>query len=177
MKLLKTVLMLITFWFGSGLLYAGQPFNTDDASTVGKETFQLELEYEIAVPFSIPAYADPADGMEVKLDYGLSDRLDIYALLRHSFIFDYGFSPLELGLKYSLILDRSAVPLLGMVISFAPGSSEYGIRTAFSREWGILQLNLNLGFTEDGIPATAAVIDLVLASWSLPWNGSPWAWI
>ncbi len=71
-----------------GIGFAGQPFNTDDAVTVGKDNMQLELEYVVGITYGIPPLVDPTGVLDAKFDYGISDKLDIYIRVYHHMVYN-----------------------------------------------------------------------------------------
>ncbi|MFP4014488.1 MAG: hypothetical protein ACLFVQ_10410 [Chitinispirillaceae bacterium] len=122
------VLGLLTFQ-----AHAARPFTVDDAGTVEKQGFEVEVASDFG--------KDAFDG-GIGLKHGLTDRMDIGIGFGYTALpeIDAQHSPLEIGLKYALVPDFLSASLSG---SF--GEPGYAVNMIASKPLGIASLHLNLG--------------------------------
>ncbi|MFP4164189.1 MAG: hypothetical protein ACLFQB_11515 [Chitinispirillaceae bacterium] len=112
---------------------AARPFTVDDAGTVSKEGFEVEVASNY--------WGDAFDG-GIGLKHGLTDRMDFgigfgYTALPET---DAQHSPLEIGMKYALVPDMLAASLGASL-----GDPGYAVNLVASRPLGAASLHLNLG--------------------------------
>lgn len=128
---------------------AARPFAVDDAGTVEKEGFEVEVASNY--------WGDAFDG-GIGLKHGLTDRMDIGIGFGYTALpeIDAQHSPLEIGLKYAIVPD-----LLSASLSGSFGDPGYAVNLIASKPFGIASLHLNLGLeTQSSVDERAVTYGL-----------------
>ncbi|MFN4226705.1 MAG: hypothetical protein ACK4F0_00995 [Candidatus Ratteibacteria bacterium] len=140
---------LIFFFVFSSLLYAGRPLTTDDAYTVEKGKFELEIGYDFT------ENNDKTKNQEIgiSLKYGLTDWLDFGIsspfLIKESDLKVNEWKRIEIGAKFSILKENEKTPGISFTISATPnpneGDTEFSLNSILSKNFGKLIWHLNLG--------------------------------
>lgn len=158
--ILCTAVPSLLFSFSSSA-FAARPLTTDDAWTVEKGEFQLEIGFDAVHEHNHDREYVPS----LILTYGLLDRMDLG--LGSGYIFSHpredrrenGIADTELRLKYRWIDEkdwRPAFATIGILKfptaseskSLGSGKTDFGINMAVTKDLSkTLVLNLNLGYT------------------------------
>jgi hypothetical protein len=147
--------------------HAGRPLTTDDAWTVEKGVFQLEMGLDVARQDNHDKEYTPS----LTLAYGLLDRMDLGIGIGYLFVRpeegdnESGFGDTQLKLKYRLVDEKEWLPALTVAgkLKIPTASDKKGLGTG-EADFGInaiatknitkrLVLHANLGYTfigEDG---------------------------
>ncbi len=135
MKHIYTIVLTLCF---INYTYGARPFATDDAGTVSKTGYELEICYDFGKD-------DGVAGISFK--HGLTQRMDIGVEFEYNTISEPKncFSPLSLCLKYSIIPD-----FFSASISNESGTSAYDINTIFTKVFGIVEVDANFGYSVPG---------------------------
>ncbi|PIU50707.1 hypothetical protein COS91_08265, partial [Candidatus Desantisbacteria bacterium CG07_land_8_20_14_0_80_39_15] len=125
-----------------GNVYAARPFSTDDAGTVGPGEFELELGYDFG-----DAAGVGQGNLGIGFKHGLTEKMDIGVGFAHTFVpaQPEGLSPVSLSLKFAALKDLVAVSF-----SHELGGSAYSLNSAFTREFGPVEVDINLGYSATG---------------------------
>lgn len=140
---------LIFFFVFSSLLYAGRPLTTDDAYTVGKGKFELEIGYDFK------ENNDKTKNQEigVSLKYGLTDWMDFGIsspfIIKESDLKVNEWQRIEIGAKFSILKETEKIPGISFTISAKPkpneDDTEFSLNSILSKNFGKLIWHLNLG--------------------------------
>jgi hypothetical protein len=147
--------------------YAGRPLTTDDAWTVEKGVFQLEMGLDVARQDNHDKEYTPS----LTLAYGLLDRMDLGIGIGYLFVRpeegdnESGFGDMQLKLKYRLADEKEWLPALTVSGKLkiptasdkkrlGTGEADFGINAIATKNiTKRLVLHANLGYTffgEDG---------------------------
>jgi hypothetical protein len=142
-------------------LFAARPLTTDDAWTVERGQFQLELGFDATRQDN----HDRELGPSLTLSYGLSDRMDLGVGSGYLFIHPTedkkknGLSDTEVKLKYRLMDERDLRPALAVTGTLkiptaseskglGSGQTDFGMNAIVTKNLGKrFALHLNLGYT------------------------------
>jgi hypothetical protein len=149
----KGLLVVFVFSAMAANAWAARPLATDDAGTVEKGKFETEISFDHCQYRPDGSCQSPA----FALKHGLTDRLDLGLGFSHATDKDadgnttgWGMSPLELGLKMSLLKEQGSLPDVSLSFGGETGGSEYGLNLILSRELGNFGLHYNLGYNSSG---------------------------
>lgn len=139
MKRRQMALVVCLLMICSAKGWAARPFSTDDAGTVEKGKFELESGYE---------YSDvAAEGQSglccLGFKHGVTEKMDIGIGFAYTFLPQVaeGLSPASISFKFAVLKDLLAV-------SFAQelGNSAYSLNCALTKEFGPVEMDVNLGY-------------------------------
>lgn len=146
---LKIGIISILFFGFSKFLFAGRPLTTDDAYTVEKGKFELEIGYDII------ENDDRTKNQEIgfSLKAGLTSWMDLG--ISTSFIYKENdeklneWQNMEIGAKFLILKNNEKLPKIAFTISGVPnpdeGDKRYSINSILSKEFGKTTFHLNLG--------------------------------
>jgi hypothetical protein len=117
---------------------AARPFATDDAGTVPAGGYELEAGYD---------WGEEEGVFGVGFKHGLTEKMDIGVGFGYTIETEPedSFTPAELSLKFALIPD-----LLAVSFTHEFGDSNYALNSIFTRAFGPLEVNANLGYSATG---------------------------
>ncbi|MCM8772780.1 MAG: hypothetical protein NC922_06990 [Candidatus Omnitrophica bacterium] len=140
-------LLFFSFLLFSNLLFAGRPLTTEDAETVEKGKFELEIGYDLI------KNNDDTKNKElgVSLKFGLTDRMDFgisvpFIIEENSINLNKWEKP-EIGIKFSILKEDT----LNISFQFSgtpnpeEGNIKYTIKSILSKNFGKTILHFNLG--------------------------------
>jgi len=155
MERTRIVLVICLLMVCSVSAWAARPFSTDDAGTVAPEKFELEMGYDFGDIAGIGQ-----GSLRLGFKHGLTRKMDIGVGFSHTFvpIQPEGLSQAEISLKFAVLPELLAVSFAG-----GPGSSSYALNSAFTRTFGPVELDLNLGYGATGDPAQPGFISYGIA--------------
>ncbi len=154
--LVSSILLL-----SSSIVFAARPLMTDDAGTVEKGKFQIEMGFDATRQDNDDREISPS----LTLSYGLLERMDLGIGGSSLFIHpreggnEKGLGDTEFKLKYRLLDDKDWIPAFAIAgklkiptakesKGLGSGKTDFNINTIFtknlSKRWA---LNLNLGVT------------------------------
>jgi hypothetical protein len=162
----KTLLFLISvpflvLFFHVTYLFAARPLTTDDAWTIEKGQFQLELGFDAARQDTHDKELSPS----MTLSYGLLERLDLGIGAGYLYVDpkegskEKGFSDTELKLKYRPIDEKGWMPALAVTGALkiptaseskglGSGQTDFGMNAIVTKNFGKrFAIHLNLGYT------------------------------
>ena len=143
-RLLPLVLLVVVHGNGN----AGRPLATDDAATVERDGFELEMGYQNVELAS----GDKVSSGEVTFNHGITERMDFMLIAGYADgEKEVGIAGSEIVIKYSLLRERERGPDVSLTFANPLGTSEYEIRAIFSRERRCFISHLNLGFAHSGV--------------------------
>jgi hypothetical protein len=152
--------ILLNLFFSSSA-YAARPITIDDAGTVEKGTFQLEVGFDAARQDNHDREFSPS----VTLTYGLFERMDMGAGSSYLFLHpkesenEKGLGDTELKMKYRLFDEKEWIPAFAITGNLkiptasdskglGSGKTDFGINTIItknlSKRWVV---HLNMGYT------------------------------
>jgi hypothetical protein len=153
--------ILLALLFFTSSAFAGRPLTTDDAGTVEKGTFQLEVGLDAARQDNHDRKSSPS----LTLTYGLFERMDMGAGSSYPFLHpkesenEKGLGDTELKLKYRLFDEKGWIPAFAITGNvkiptasdskgLGSGETDFGINTIvtknLSKRWVV---DLNMGYT------------------------------
>lgn len=132
-------LWLVCFALWVGRIYAARPFATDDAGTVETGGYELEIGNDLW---------KEEGALGIGFKHGLTDRMDVGVGFGCSYLPKQpeGFSCAELCLKFLLVPDMVAASITGGF-----GDASYSINGIFTKMFGPMEINVNLGYEATGI--------------------------
>lgn len=142
-KILPLVFLLIMHNTGS----AGRPLATDDAATVEKGSFELEIGYQNVKLES----DDKVSSGEVTFNHGITEKMDFMLITGYVDGEEVGMAGPGIAIKYSLLGERERGPDVSLTFANSLGTSEYEVRAIFSRQRRYFISHLNLGFAHSGV--------------------------
>ena len=127
----------------AGIVEAARPFSTDDAGTVEIGKFELEFGYEHCDLVGTGQSGLCCLGFK----HGLTEQMDIGLGLTHTFVPQQAeaLSPASISLKFAVLRD-----LLAISFSHELGGSSYALNSALTREFGQVEVDINLGYSATG---------------------------
>ncbi|HON11113.1 MAG: hypothetical protein GX089_14030 [Fibrobacter sp.] len=152
----KMVLLMLIF---SGIpgtgVFAARPFTIDDAGTVEKEGFEVEVASNY--------WKNSADA-GIGLKHGLTDRMDIGAGFGYTALpeKEAQFSALEVGLKYAIVPD-----LLSTSVSASFDSPVYTINLILSKPVGVAAFHGNAGIEAESVSKSVNLVYGVAAAFNM----------
>jgi hypothetical protein len=126
---------------------AARPLATDDAGTVERGAFELEMGYD----FSKDEDHTQNQSLGISLKYGVIERLDLGIGLPYEIKPEEEFGNAEAGLKYLLLKEKKTLPALSLTFAYESGSSEYALTGIGSKKVGDLIIHINLGYITSDI--------------------------
>lgn len=135
MKVLQKALIVFLLLISLVNVWAARPFSTDDTGTVEVGGYELETGYDIWEGIGTLGVGFK-HGITEKMDIGIGFGYNIVTQPKNSFL------PAEFCFKYALIPDMFAASFTAEI-----GGSSYAINTIFSRIFGPLEFDANLGYT------------------------------
>lgn len=148
-RLMFLVLLLLLHGAGS----AGRPLATDDAATVEKGGFELEIGYQNVKLKS----ADKVSSGEVTFNHGITEKMDFMLITGYVDGEEVGMAGPGIAIKYSLLGERERGPDVSLTFANSLGTSEYEMRAIFSRQRRYFISHLNLGFAHSGVTGEAGL--------------------
>ncbi len=142
-------ILLFFFFVFSSFLYSGRPLATDDAETVEKRKFELELGYDLT------KNNDNTKNQEIgiSLKYGITDWLDL--AISAPFVIEENdlnvneWRRIEIGAKFAIFKETDKFPGFSFTISATPNPNErdirYNLKSILSKNFGRTNWHLNLG--------------------------------
>ncbi|MGB9677488.1 MAG: transporter [Candidatus Ratteibacteria bacterium] len=146
-KDLKIYAFVISFFFLSTFVYAGRPLTTDDAETVEKGKFELEIGYDFI------KNDKNSQELGISLKSGLTEFMD-FGISAPFVIEEDGegineWGNAEIGAKFSILKEKENRPGFSFTVSATPnpddGDKRYGINLILSKNFGKLTTHLNFG--------------------------------
>ncbi len=134
----SSVVALVIIGFLAFQVNGARPFTVDDAGTVEKNGFELEVASNY--------WKDAFDG-GIGLKHGITDRMDIGIGFGYTSLpeIDEQHTPLQMGFKYAIIPD-----LLSASLSASFGEPSYAVNLIASKSIGIVSFNGNVGMETQG---------------------------
>ncbi len=142
MKQLHLYLILLSLnLFSFSELYACRPLATDDAGTVSKGTYELEIGYDFEKNTENSDYSN----FSFCLKHGLTERLDLGVSFPVETTPEKGFGEAEIVTKFA-ILRKENIPEFSLTFTFYPGTSVYALNGILSKDFGKFITHFNLGY-------------------------------
>jgi hypothetical protein len=160
-EILICILIFLVLLFPSTLVFAAMPLTTDDAGTVEKGKFQLEVGFDAARQDNHDREFNPS----VTLTYGLFEKMDMGVGSSYLFLHpkeeknENGLGDTELKMKYRLFDEKDWLPAFAIMGNLkiptaseskglGSGKTDFGINTIvtknLSKRWFV---HLNMGYT------------------------------
>lgn len=129
---------MICFVFGA------RPFGTDDAGTVASGAYELETEFDFWEEQGVLGLGFK-HGITEKMDIGIGFGFNVFSEPKNQ------FAPSEFGLKWAIVPELFATSFTAEI-----GGSSYHLNTIFTRCFGPLEIDANLGFVTGDTSVTYA---------------------
>lgn len=126
--------------------YAARPLSTDDAGTVEREKFELEVGYD----FIDNGGGNREQSMGASIKAGLTEGVDFGIAVPYQLEPENGLDQGEMGVKFSLLKERENAPGAALTFGYNIGASEYALCGIASKEIGLFTVHLNLGYNAPG---------------------------
>ncbi len=149
MKRSGLAVFIISIFFFSPFLFAGRPLTTDDAETVEKGKFELEIGYDWI------KNSDNTKNQEmgISLKGGLTDWMDLGISVpfiieeENNKLNEWG--KIEIGAKFSILKEKEKNPGISFTISGTPkpdeGDKIYGVNLILSKGFEKMAFHINTG--------------------------------
>jgi len=167
MKYVLFVVVLLFAW--SGIAFADHPLVTDEAETLGKGGFEVELNTEFASNEEDDGVTveEKEYELEAEFAYGITDDIEVYVEIPYLWVKEKsstgterenGMGDIETGLRW-LFFEGDEVSLALKPFAVLPagdeekglgnGRTSYGISFMASKELDSVALHMNIGYTRN----------------------------